>query len=73
MVANSKTEPANQDDKDAFSLRERLAAWWEGYDLLETPAAPAPAAAEPEVAPVVRYEPPKQRWETSRVTLVQKV
>ena len=71
MVANSKTDQETQDDKGAFSLRERLTAWWEGYDLLETPAEPAPAA-EPEATPV-HYEPPKQRWETSRVTLVQKV
>ncbi len=74
MSANSKSDPATQDAKDTFSLRERLTAWWEGYDLLATPAEPAPAAepAEPEAAPD-RYEPPKQRWETSRVTLVQKV
>ena len=75
MLANSKSDQAPQDDKDAFSLRERLTAWWEGYDLLETPAAPAPAdePAAPGIAHVVHYEPPKQRWETSRVTLVQKV
>jgi len=76
MVANSKTDQATQDDRGAFSLRERLTAWWEGYDLLETPTEPAPAAEPadgPEVTHVVHYEPPKQRWETSRVTLVQKV
>ncbi len=75
MSAKSKTDQATQDDKDGFSLRERLTAWWEGYDLLETAAEPAPAAepAEPEVTHVVHYEPPKQRWETSRVTLVQQV
>ena len=72
MSANSKSDQATEDDKDAFSLRERLTAWWEGYDLLDTSAAPAPAA-EPEVPHVVHYEPPKQRWETSRVTLVQQV
>ncbi len=79
MFANSKTDKATQAAKDvkgAFSVRERLTAWWEGYDLLETPAEPAPAAEPtdgPEVAHVVHYEPPKQRWETSRVVLVQKV
>ncbi len=75
MSANSKTDQVTQDDKDGFSLRERLTAWWEGYDLLETAAEPTPAAepAEPEVTHVVHYEPPKQRWETSRVILVQKV
>ncbi len=72
MLANSKSSPAAQDDKDPFSLRDRLKAWWEGYDLLDTPAAPAPAA-EPETNQVVHYEPPKQHWETSRVTLVQQV
>ncbi len=76
MSANSKTDQTTQDDKGGFSLRERLTAWWEGYDLLETAAKPAPAAAPtdgPEFTHVVHYEPPKQRWETSRVTLVQKV
>lgn len=75
MSANSKSDQATrviQEDKDAFSLRERLSAWWEGYDLLDTPAAPA-AAAVPEIPQVVHYEPPKQHWETSRVTLVQQV
>ena len=80
MSANSKSDQATQatqatqDDRDAFSLRDRLTAWWEGYDLLDLAAARAPAvAAEPEVPHVVHYEPPKQRWETSRVTLVQEV
>jgi len=73
MSANSNSDQAVKDDKDTFSLRERLTAWWEGYDLLDTPAAPAPAAEPAEVPEVVHYEPPRQRWETSRVTLVQKV
>ena len=72
MSANSKSDQATGVGKEAFSLRERLTAWWEGYDLLETPAEPAPAA-EPEEAGPIRYETPKQRWETSRVTLVQNV
>ncbi len=73
MSANSKSSQAIQDGKGSFSLSERLTAWWEGYELLERPAQPASAAAEPETAEVVHYEPPKQHWETSRVTLVQKV
>ncbi len=75
MSANSKsdqTTPDGKDDKGIFSLRERLTAWWEGYDLLDAPAAPAPVA-EPETNQVVRYETPRQRWETSRLTLVQQV
>ncbi len=71
MLAKSKSGPVAQDDKDPFSLRERLTAWWEGYDLL-APADSAPAA-EPAVPQVIHYEPPKQRWETSRVSLVQQV
>jgi SAM-dependent methyltransferase len=76
MFANSKRSDEAQDDKDAFSLRDRLKAWWEGYELLETPAAQPTEAehdGEPEAPRVLHYEPPKQRWETSRVTLVQKV
>ncbi len=87
MSANSKSDQATeateatpatqaaQGDSDSFTLRDRWKAWWEGYDLLDLAAAraPAAAAAEPEIQEVVRYEPPKQRWETSRVTLVQNV
>ena len=80
MFANLKTSSAAREDKDAFSLRDRLKAWWEGYDLLDSPAASgaeaeseAESGAEAEASPVPRYEAPKQRWETSRVGLVQKV
>jgi SAM-dependent methyltransferase len=83
MSANSKTSDSVQDHKGTFSLRERLAAWWDGTDLLDMPAGSASAAesageseagsaAEEKEGPV-RYEPAKQRWETSRLSLVQKV
>ncbi len=59
-----------QADKCGASLRERFMAWWEGYDLGE----PAPALEpEPKVRHAVRYEPPRQHWETSRLRLVQDV
>lgn len=71
MFANSNHSGQARADKDGASLRDRFKAWWEGYDLLDTPN--APAALEPEIRHEIHYDPPKQRWETSRVTLVQKV
>ena len=61
-----------QDDRDAGSLRDRFRAWWDGDEILEPLAEPVPAA-EPEPKHEVHYEAPKQRWETTRVSLVQKV
>ena len=72
MLANSKSTDQAAVDRDGVSLRDRFRAWWEGYDLLDTPEVPE-AAPEPEARHEVHYEVPKQRWETSRVTLVQKV
>ncbi len=56
------------------SLGERFRAWWDGYEILEPSkeAVPAPES-EPEPKQEVHYEAPKQRWETSRVSLVQDV
>ncbi len=74
MLANSKSTDQAEADRDGVSLRDRFKAWWEGYDLLDTPEAPdAEPEPEPKVRHEVHYEVPKQRWETSRVTLVQKV
>ena len=72
MPANTKTSASLQEDKDAFSLRDRLKAWWDGTELLDKPAKPM-SAVKPEETGPIRYEVPKQRWETSRVSLVQKV
>ena len=87
MSANSKSSDSAQDHKGTISLRDRLAAWWEGTELLDVPAGSVSAAASTgksaggtdagpgaaEEEGPIRYEPPKQRWETSRLSLVQKV
>ncbi len=82
MSANTKTSDSIQDHKATFSLRERLSAWWEGKDLLDMPpgasgggsagGSDTGSGAAEEEGPI-RYEAPKQRWETSRLSLVQKV
>jgi SAM-dependent methyltransferase len=59
---------------DKVSLRDRFKAWWEGYEL----GSRGEPGLEPEseVRPYeheVRYERPAERWETSRITLVQQV
>ena len=86
MSANTKTSDSIQDHKATFSLRERLSAWWEGKDLLDMPpgasgggsaggsagGSDAGSGTSEEEGPI-RYEAPKQRWETSRLSLVQKV
>ncbi len=58
--------------KDGISLGERFRAWWEGYDLTEPLDVPI-SAPEPVGRHEVHYERPRQHWETSRVSLVQKV
>ena len=72
MVALFNRGSQPQDGGDAGSLRERFLAWWDGDEFLELPEKPAPAQ-EPETKHVVHYEVPRQRWETTRVNLVQKV
>ena len=72
MVTIFNRGDPGQDGKGASLLRERLMAWWEGYDLVEPEDAPAPDP-EPKVKYKVQYEVPKQGWETSRASLVQKV
>jgi len=79
MSAKSKTSDSAQDHKGTISLRDRLAAWWEGTELLDVPAGSVSAAASAagsdaaEEEGPIRYVPPKQRWETSRLSLVQTV
>ena len=51
-------------------LRDRLKAWWEGYDLVEKPER---RALDLGLDHHVRYERAKEYWETSRLDLVQKV
>ena len=72
MVALFNRGSQAQDSGDAGSLRERFRAWWDGDEILEPLEVPAPAS-EPKPRRVVHYEVPKQHWETSRVSLVQKV
>lgn len=55
-----------RDPAAKLSFRERFMAWWEGYDLLPHRHAPAARASHE-----VRYEASRQRWETSRLRLVQ--
>ncbi len=72
MVALFNRGSQAQDGGDAGSLRERFLAWWDGDEFLELSENPAPAQ-EPEPKHEVHYEVPRQRWETSRVNLVQKL
>ncbi len=65
-AASPKIETRDSSAKASF--RERFMAWWEGY---EPPAAPAPRPQAP--THEVRYETEKQRWETTRLSLVQEV
>lgn len=78
MSANSNTDGATDDTKGGYSLRDRLKAWWDGTELLETPAASgADSDSGPDAGagtnPVAEDEGPRKRWEPSRVDLVQKV
>ncbi len=72
MVALFNRDSQAQDGRDAGSLRERFQAWWDGEEILEPSADLAPAQ-EPEPKHEVHYEAPRQRWETTRVSLVQRV
>ncbi len=77
MLANSKSGDQAQAGGASFSLRDRLKAWWEGYDLLDLPPASG-AEAEPDgdadaAAATAGSEPPDKRWNAARVSLVQKV
>lgn len=67
-VASLKGESSDPDTK--LSFRERFLAWWDGYDTPK-PRAPRPKAPTP--THEVRYETPEQRWETTRLRLVQDV
>jgi cyclopropane fatty-acyl-phospholipid synthase-like methyltransferase len=51
-------------------LRDRLKAWWEGYDLVEKPQH---RALDLGLDHDVRYEREREYWETSRLELVQRV
>ena len=72
MVALFNRGSQPQDGGDAGSLRERFLAWWDGDEFLE-PSEGLALAQEPKTNHEVHYEVPRQRWETSRVNLVQKV
>ena len=72
MVALFNRGSQVQDNGDAGSLRERFRAWWDGDEFLEPSEGPA-LAQEPKTNHEVHYEVPRQRWETSRVNLVQKL
>ncbi len=65
-AASLKAEPNDPNAKQSF--RERLTAWWEGYEPLSAPKPKAPGPTHE-----VRYEAEKQRWETTRLRLVQDV
>lgn len=65
-AASLKALPSEPSAK--LSFRERLMAWWEGY---EPQSAPKPKVHVP--THEVRYEAPQQRWETMRLRLVQDV
>lgn len=65
-AASPKVEMRDPSAKASF--RERIMAWWEGY---EPPVAPAPGPKAP--THEVRYETEKQTWETTRLSLVQEV
>ena len=76
MSANLNTDGATEDGKGGYSLRDRLKAWWDGTELLETPAASGADSdldAGAEIDPVVEDAGPRKLWEPSRVNLVQKV
>ncbi|MFQ5774267.1 MAG: methyltransferase domain-containing protein [Kiloniellaceae bacterium] len=64
-------KPGVQDGaaQDRRPFRERFLAWWEGYELIGGRRAPAKAVS----GHPVRYEAPRQYWETSRLRLVQEV
>ncbi len=72
MLANSKSTDQEAADRGGVSLRDRFKAWWEGTELLDTPAV-SEAETEVEASPTAEDEGPKKRWEPSRVSLVQKV
>ena len=55
MVALFNRGSQAQDGGDAGSLRERFRAWWDGDEILEPSAEPAPAQ-EPEPKHEVHYE-----------------
>ncbi len=66
-AASAKAQPTDPSAK--ISFRERFMAWWEGYE-------PGRARARPEAPKPtheVRYETEQQRWETTRLRLVQEV
>ena len=52
-------------------LRDRVKAWWEGYELVEQ--APQRRAMDLGLDHDVRYERDAEFWETSRLLLVQEV
>lgn len=69
MSGAASPKVQTRDPSAKLSFRERFMAWWEGYEP-PTPAAP-PRKATP--THEVRYEVPEQRWETTRLRLVQEV
>lgn len=66
-VASLKTQ--SDDPGQKISFRERFMAWWEGYE----PLAPEPRPKKVRPTHEVRYDAPEQRWETTRLRLVQDV
>jgi cyclopropane fatty-acyl-phospholipid synthase-like methyltransferase len=65
-AASPKIE--TKDTGTKISFRERFMAWWEGY---EPPQSAPPKIVRP--THEVRYETPEQRWETTRLRLVQDI
>lgn len=60
--------------KTKAQFRERLKAWWEGYELASQQVEPVPEPADPEEADAkLRYEASAERWTPSRIELVQQV
>lgn len=67
-AATVKTHP--RDPIGKLTFRERFKAWWEGYEPAQAPV-PRPEAPKP--IHDIRYKAEKQRWESTRLSLVQDV
>jgi len=66
-AASLKAE--TNDSSTKLSFRERFMAWWEGYEPPPRDVPPAASAGTHQV----RYAAAEQRWETTRLRLVQDV
>ncbi|MHA1600000.1 MAG: methyltransferase domain-containing protein [Alphaproteobacteria bacterium] len=70
MSSAASLKAESSDPSAKISFRERFMAWWDGFD---SPGHSAPRLKVRTPTHEVRYETPEQRWETTRLRLVQDV